>query len=86
MVADNVDDVQDVSLWAHGQALAAAHAPDPQRPGQCASGCDAGYPCLPRRLAHRARLASNQGWPQRWTARLDMHSCGIPACLLPGVR
>jgi hypothetical protein len=83
MVTDNAHDVQDASLWAQGQALAVAHAPDPLRPGHCAnSGGGAGYPCLPRRLADRARCASRQGWPQRWTARLDMHSCGISAHLV----
>lgn len=80
----DVIEVQDFDLWAQGHALAAAHQPDPHRPGRCVNArCGDRYPCLPLRLADRAVCASRQGWPASWTVRVDMHSCGINAARSP---
>lgn len=57
--------VTDVPLWLLAADVAAAHLPDPDRPGRCANLRCIGeaYPCPPARDARRACQAATRPRP-----------------------
>lgn len=74
------DGVRDVWLWQESRRLWWLHRPDPRDPHRCANlACGGRYPCLGRRLAHRAARGASAGWPVSWTIRHDLASCGRAA-------
>ncbi|GAA1563425.1 hypothetical protein GCM10009827_101300 [Dactylosporangium maewongense] len=70
----------DAALWLHGAALAERHRADPVAGGCGDPGCWAGRRgvCWVRPFAQRLMEASCGSWVQRWTARHDARSCGLP--------
>jgi hypothetical protein len=72
------DGVRDVQLWWFGRSLADRHRAMDDRGGCAEVLCRAGGRCWVRPVAQRLMAASRGSWPQRWTARLDAGSCGLP--------
>lgn len=71
------DQVRDVQLWWFGRNLADRHRISDG--GGCdQAGCRPGGRCWVRSVAEQLMTASQGSWPQRWTARLDARSCGLP--------
>lgn len=77
--------VSDTALWQHGATLTERHPINPLTGGCGNPGCRAATrgSCWVRPLAQRLMDASCGSWVQRWTARHDARSCGLP--VLDGV-
>ncbi|GAA3298504.1 helix-turn-helix transcriptional regulator [Dactylosporangium vinaceum] len=79
--ADPSADVVDTALWLHGAELVERHRPDPATGSGCVElACRTGGrgTCWVRPFARRLMVASSGAWVQRWTARHDARSCGLP--------
>nr|BFE56458.1 hypothetical protein GCM10020063_009840 [Dactylosporangium thailandense] len=74
-------DVVDTALWLHGAFLVELHRADPVTGSGCVeAACRTGGQgtCWVRPFARRLMVASSGAWVQRWTARHDARSCGLP--------
>lgn len=69
--------VLDPQLWRVGRALADRHQPFGDS-GCWVASCGLGSGCWVRLVAEHLMAASFGSWSQRWTARLDARSCGLP--------
>jgi hypothetical protein len=74
-------------LWTMAVDMAACHTPTADDPDRCGlRSCGQRYQCPGRRLAERAFVACERGWPHTWTVRHDLlsyvRSGAVPATRL----
>jgi hypothetical protein len=63
--------VVDRLLWRDAQEILSRHEPDGA--GHCL-WCGRTWPCVPRRCAERADVASRRPWNEAWQERHDLYS------------